>query len=81
MEQLRQDIKASQPSNSSSGDGKAPQQPSSNGEDGQSANRSAGHEADSSQKDGNGEEDDTSNLAFISPLVDGRLVDIARQKS
>ncbi len=27
------------------------------------------------------EEDDTSNLAFVSPLVDGRLVDIARQKA
>lgn len=33
-----------------------------------------------SKHDKDDTDDDTSNLAFVSPLVDGRLVDIARQK-
>ncbi|EST07465.1 Phosphoesterase domain protein [Kalmanozyma brasiliensis GHG001] len=46
---------------------------------GERANGKEKHNGSSGKKDE--AEDDTSNLAFVSPLVDGRLVDVARQKA
>lgn len=67
MNQLRQDIKASQSSSEVKGQNGTSKEEGSNAEE---------------EKKSEGEgEDDTSNLAFVSPLVDGRLVDVARQKA
>ncbi|SPO22951.1 related to 5`-nucleotidase precursor [Ustilago trichophora] len=77
MEQLRQDIKASNPNNDNntaeSGSNGVQQQ----SKDGQG--KEGAHIAKT--KCETDAEDDTSNLAFVSPLVDGRLVDLARQNS
>ncbi|KAJ9478434.1 5'-nucleotidase [Pseudozyma hubeiensis] len=68
MEKLRSDIRASAATGT---------------ENGSEVKGKSGKDADA-KKVGNGkaqeEEDDTSNLAFVSPLVDGRLVDVARQQ-
>ncbi|TKY86649.1 hypothetical protein EX895_004288 [Sporisorium graminicola] len=70
MDQLQQDIRASAGSNPNAkvlGNGESTNARSMNGASSDNQARKA--------EDG----DDTSNLAFVSPLVDGRLVDIARQ--
>ena len=68
MDQLRDDIKASAGSTAAEA-GRSDKRPSErNGE------------RDGGKEDGRATgQDDTSNLAFVSPLVDGRLVDVARQ--
>lgn len=72
MEQLRKDIKASASTDNSSADAK--------GQNGASVANGNKKEAGKSGQNGD-DADDTSNLAFVSPLVDGRLVDVARQQT
>ncbi|SJX61573.1 related to 5`-nucleotidase precursor [Sporisorium reilianum f. sp. reilianum] len=68
MDQLRHDIRAS------GGKGAGGAEANGDGE----PNGSGGEKSEKQGKEQDGE-DDTSNLAFVSPLVDGRLVDVARQ--
>ncbi len=71
MQRLREDIKASTSSTSTASDGKAA------GTSGK--NQGESEKVENGRKE-EGEKEDANNLAFVSPLVDGRLVDIARQE-
>ncbi|SPO24663.1 related to 5`-nucleotidase precursor [Ustilago trichophora] len=77
MEQLRQDIKASNRNNDANVDSSGSNDVQQESKDGQG--RGAAQDGEKN-KEADGE-DDTSNLAFVSPLVDGRLVDVARQST
>ncbi|CCF53628.1 related to 5`-nucleotidase precursor [Ustilago hordei] len=75
MEQLRKDIKASTTTTASE-DAGVDGEREKNG-----ASVGNGNQDGSGKEEEGGDGDDTSNLAFVSPLVDGRLVDVARQQA
>lgn len=67
MERLREDIKSSTSNDGALSAGVGAKQ--------------NGNGNNNKKEQGKREEDDTSNLAFVSPLIDGRLVDVARQQT